>query len=176
MRLFDFFRSRKKNAKNNLPKANDSSYNQNLSWVDTQYISDPKQKEAELLKIERNTNDVISLHFTYNQLIDLYYKQRDEWENALENCKKYCIKSIEHTPKFLSKDKRDHEKLYDGERAEYTPPLIPSFKRLAIIYEKEKRYGDAIEVCKKALRFNLRDGTKGGFEGRIQRLKKKQMK
>jgi tetratricopeptide (TPR) repeat protein len=45
-------------------------------------------------------------------------------------------------------------------------PRILSFKRLAIIYEKQERYEDALDVCDQALEIGTADGTKGGFEGR----------
>ena len=51
-------------------------------------------------------------------------------------------------------------------------PRIPSFKRLAIIYEKQDQYADAIAVCDRALESGTTDGTNGGFEGRNNRLRK----
>ena len=50
---------------------------------------------------------------------------------------------------------------------------IPSFQRLAIIYEKKGEYKKAIDICKKAIKYNLRDTSKAGFEGRLERLEKK---
>ena len=51
-------------------------------------------------------------------------------------------------------------------------PRIPSFKRLAIIYEKQERYEEALDVCDQALEIGTTDGTKGGFEGRKERIRK----
>lgn len=51
-------------------------------------------------------------------------------------------------------------------------PRVHAFKRLAIIYKKQERYKEAIGVCKKAIRYDMRDGTKSGFEGRLERLKR----
>jgi hypothetical protein len=50
---------------------------------------------------------------------------------------------------------------------------VPSFKRLAIIFESEKKYNEAIKVSKLALKYGLSDGTKGGYEGRINKLQEK---
>jgi len=55
----------------------------------------------------------------------------------------------------------------------FTPPRFPSFQRLAIIYERLGKYDEAIKICEKALKYGLVDGTKSGFEGRIERLKKR---
>lgn len=49
-----------------------------------------------------------------------------------------------------------------------------SFKRLAIIYEKQQRYEDAIAVCQCAIEAGrLDDGTKGQMPGRMANLQKK---
>ncbi|MFC4540823.1 tetratricopeptide repeat protein [Halosolutus amylolyticus] len=100
-----------------------------------------------------------STHFTYTELIDVYYKQRDEWDDAIEKCIKYCKKDIEIADEFV---------------AEFGDvPRIPSFKRLAIIYEKQDQYEEALNVCDQALEIGTTDGTKGGFEGRKERIRKK---
>lgn len=52
-----------------------------------------------------------------------------------------------------------------------TPPAYASFKRLAIIYEKQKRYDDAIAVCQEGIRLGfVVDGTKGQLYGRLAKL------
>ena len=103
-------------------------------------------------------------HFVYNSLIDLYYKQRDERDDAIEKCIVHCSEDIASIDAFLS-----------GWEQEHGGPLprIPSFKRLAIIYEKQGKYDAALDVCEQALQRGLEDGTKGGFEGRKQRILKK---
>ena len=48
------------------------------------------------------------------------------------------------------------------------------FKRLAILYEKEGNIHQAITVCHHALSFGFSDdGTKGGIQGRLDKLMKK---
>lgn len=49
----------------------------------------------------------------------------------------------------------------------------PSFKILALVLEKEKNYKEAIKICELALKHNQDDGTKSGFEGRMEKLNKK---
>ncbi|MFO7911047.1 MAG: hypothetical protein R6V15_02680 [Desulfotignum sp.] len=53
------------------------------------------------------------------------------------------------------------------------PKLIPVFKMLDIMLEEDGAYDQAVEVCRTALDNGLEDGTKTGFEGRIQRILKK---
>ena len=109
--------------------------------------------------LERDDGSATSTHFTYNELIDIYYKQRDDREDAIEKCTEYCKKDIEIAEEFVAEF---------GE-----VPRIPSFKRLAIIYEKQDRYEEALAVCNQALAIGTVDGTKGGFEGRKERFRKK---
>lgn len=124
---------------------------------------------------EITNNNVIDRHFLYNQLINYYYGLRDIKEGSIEICKKYCKESIELAPMFLRIDEKDYYTLYKNtvDAPEYKPPRIPAFQRMSIILDNEGKYHEAIKVCQKAIELNLRDGTKGGFEGRIKRLQKK---
>lgn len=116
--------------------------------------------EEMLLEALRRSKDAIDTHFVYNDLIDFYYRQRETKADALELCEKYCWLDVELAPKVLECDWLKDARL-------------PSFQRLAIIYEKRGQYDKAIEICERALALGLNDGTKTGFEGRIKRLKKK---
>jgi len=112
-----------------------------------------------LSALEFEDGSATSTHFTYNALIDLYYKQRDDKENAIDQCIGYCLRDIEIADDFV-------EEFGDV-------PRIPSFKRLAIIYEKQGRNKDALDVCDQAIKIGTTDGTKGGFEARKKRIRKK---
>lgn len=99
-------------------------------------------------------------HQILNELIDLYYKQREDRLDAIEKCKIYCQQDIELYPSL----KEESEMSYES---------IESFKRLAIIFEREEKYKEAIKVSELAILYGLKDGTKGGYEGRIDKLMKK---
>lgn len=110
-----------------------------------------------------NRENYTELHFIYTNLIKTLYKLRDEDPNYLDECINYCKKDIklyEEKLKYISffKENNTH---------------IPSFKRLAIIYEKQNKYEKAVEISKKALNYNLGDHTEGGFKGRLKRLERK---
>jgi hypothetical protein len=51
-------------------------------------------------------------------------------------------------------------------------PWVPSFKWLVALYVEEKSYEDAIRVCRVAGKLGLKDGTKGGYKGRVARIQK----
>jgi hypothetical protein len=54
------------------------------------------------------------------------------------------------------------------------PMAVPAFKCLAIAMEEDRRYQEAVDICKLALKWNLDDGTKTGYAGRLARLQKKE--
>lgn len=139
------------------------------------YVNDLRTKKLFDHALELTKNDIVERHFVYNQLIDYYFSLRDKEKNALEKCVEYCKEDIKIAPEVLKKMKNDNMWKHHNEKGEleFVPPQFPSFKRLAIIYENNKNYQEAIEICEKALKLNLRDGTKTGFEGRIKRLERK---
>ncbi len=50
-------------------------------------------------------------------------------------------------------------------------PNVPSFKWLATILVESGEYDEAIAVCDRAVQLGLRDGTKGGYAKRLERLR-----
>jgi hypothetical protein len=50
---------------------------------------------------------------------------------------------------------------------------IPVFKQMAIALGEDGDYDGAVAVCRTALDYDMDDGTRTGFEGRIARLQKK---
>jgi hypothetical protein len=48
------------------------------------------------------------------------------------------------------------------------------YKSLAIVLQEDKKYEEALGLCRKAIRLGLDDGTKTGYPGRMERLKKAQ--
>ena len=115
--------------------------------------------------LEAKDDNVIDRHFTYNSLIDLYYKQRESSPDAIEKCIKYCLEDINILEDFLQALKME----YDDD----APPLIPSIQRLIIIYEKLGNFEEGMKLCGIAQKLSLSDTTKGGFEGRQVKLEKK---
>lgn len=104
----------------------------------------------------KREKDVVKKHEILNELLEVYYKQRSEREDAIAKCITICEKDISLAPHIIVKEKD-----------------MPSFKRLAIILENERKYEEAIRIAELALSYGLSDGTKGGYEGRIEKLKTK---
>jgi len=54
------------------------------------------------------------------------------------------------------------------------PAHVPAYVRLAMLYEKQGKYTDAIDVCAEAIRCGaIADGSKGKMYGRLARMIKK---
>lgn len=54
------------------------------------------------------------------------------------------------------------------------PPNVPAFKRLAMLYEKQERFDEAISICVSAIKIGATsDGSKGTMYGRLARMIKK---
>lgn len=113
-------------------------------------------------------NDVEPISDKYFTLLE---KIQNDW-SVLYNLKDYdgpkaelmekdCIECIRYY-KMMQKIDRDY--------GELSPVNVPAFKRLAMLYEKQKRYEDSVSICTEA----LRAGAWGdGMQGRLVRMIKK---
>lgn len=52
-------------------------------------------------------------------------------------------------------------------------PRVTVFQQYATVLTEIGDFDRAIKVCEKAIEYQLQDGTKSGFQGRIQRISKK---
>jgi hypothetical protein len=111
---------------------------------------------------EKSNGTIVELHFVYCHSVELYYKERS-CPDALEKAKEYCMKDIELFPAYKAPLKKASGRI----------PPPSSFVQLAIIYEKEGNYKQAIDICQLAINYKLSDGTKGGYARRLARLRKK---
>lgn len=103
----------------------------------------------------------IDRHFVYYHLIDLLYKQRNKRPDAIDLCIKYCLEDIQRIEAFKVAYIKQYEGIQDNlianghmkpqDRYEVKLPNIPSFDRLRIIYEKQGRFREAIQIASKAI-------------------------
>lgn len=111
----------------------------------------------------------------YTEKINYYYSdyintnKHEDFNNLLS----YCLKYIELLPQLeeaKKEDSRINGTVYKN------PYYCIAYHKLAMAYEKAECYNSAINVCNEAIAQGYTDGTKGGFEARLKRLKKKQDK
>lgn len=128
------------------------------------------KREAELLKKYNSCNPgTLHEHFASIELQDFYYKYRNLDDKYLQKCINYCnddvtkLQSINED--YVATERAriiEHAKWLGTSKTEIEGKLakiglfnctIPAFKRLAIIYEKQKNYDKAIAVCDSAIRY-----------------------
>jgi hypothetical protein len=104
--------------------------------------------------------DPLDVHFFYQTQIEIYYRDRNTQE-GLNGSINACQRQIAYAATAASAFKRQYP----------TQPL-PSHKgytQLAIIFERQKKYPEAINLCSAA----KNDGWYGDWGGRIARCNKK---
>ena len=147
--------------------------------------------------IEKNKikpSNITELHFYLLNCINVYYKPSEPRIFDLDKVIQYCKMDIELLPAFKKEyleqarenliNWSDSPLTIEKDKLEVQERLknlkfnigIPSFKYLALAYEKKEMYREAIEACKSAISNDIGDDTKSGFEGRIIRLNKKMNK
>jgi len=119
------------------------------------------------------------LHFAYLNAINQTYNRRDEPE-ARALFMKLALEHVESFGSFkkaLLKDFRLQEaepgRYQDKDGLSARFPHVPIFQYLATVYTEDDEHEKAISVCEKAIAFGLHDGTKGDYQARIERIKKK---
>lgn len=148
------------------------------------------KKENSLLKRETELQrNPIDLHYLYIEIQNFYYKYRDLGKKYENMCIEYCYKDINnyetlnsfwinnelldlnqlYKNNILSKSEYDNRKANVEQGFVYN---IPAFQRLAIIFEKNKQYDKAIEICNEAISLGFPD-TAGSFTKRKEKLLKK---
>lgn len=119
---------------------------------------------AEMLKALKNIKAPWERHLGYIRCIDPAYKKR-----ALDQKMRDLSKDLAqaYVTEFSELREAVFEKLGED------PKEVIIFKQLAILFEEDQEYENAIEVCRNAISLDLSDGTKTGYEGRMKRLGKK---
>ncbi len=120
--------------------------------------------ERILRKAEEVAVDLLDFHFTYQQMIQIYYRVRETEPKALDNAIDACKKQIQIS-----------SQVSERMRSEYPGSRLPShvgYKQLAIIFEKQRNYAEVIRLSTQA----QNQGWKGDWEERIARCEKKMFK
>jgi hypothetical protein len=128
-----------------------------------------KEEQDLLDALGKVEDDLVQRHFLYISLQDFYYKYRDLNDKYLLLCIDYCMKDIQslnemetqYIDREISREK-EYAKMTGNQftkleeeniRSTGFIGRIPAFSRLAIIFEKQKKYEKAIEICDKAIAF-----------------------
>jgi hypothetical protein len=132
------------------------------SKVREAWLSGDLQRMINALDFKANRLD---RHFLLMAIVKETYRKRSDPKMAdkcLEVAQIHCEEFstiVEPLRKDLNRDD--------------TLPRVPTFAFYATLLAERGEFQKAIEVCESAIGFGLDDGTKGGYEGRIERIKKK---
>lgn len=142
--------------------------------------------EQSLLNTLKNQTNAYSRHCCYNELIDFYFKYRNDYPKAVRECIKYCYKDIESIPEikqaYIENEIQRISWLYKYDKEELETKIISirersfngfrnSFDRITMLFFYEKDYESAIHYCKLAIQHGQDPDLK--FTKRIERFKKK---
>ena len=118
----------------------------------------------EMIKAAETDTNPIDRHFLLQTIVDETYKRRDE-----EKYRDLCIEfSEKHLKEFSEKIVSELKEDFNG-----VLPRILTFQYYSTLLTELGDFDRAIKVCETAISFGLHDGTKSGFQGRIDRIKKK---
>ena len=117
---------------------------------------------SQMLKAVSIKTNPIDRHFLLQLIVDATYKLRKE-EKYRKLCIEYAIRHLQEFPDIAPALKEE-----DG-----TLPHVTTFQKDATVLTENGEYDKAISICEKAIEYGLHDYTKSGFEGRIERIKKK---
>lgn len=136
-----------------------SAENRGAGKQEKELQTDPLDMES-LLKGEP---DPLARHYIYTRGIELAYARR---AGNLEMRQKAAGFAQAYVDEFHSLKEAVFLDLGESR-------YLPVFKQLAIMLEETKDFDKALSLCKKATLLGLDDGTKTGYQGRINRIKKK---
>jgi hypothetical protein len=121
---------------------------------------------ARMISATNQQTNPIDGHFLLMGIVNQTYKDRKKQDMG-KLCAEIAEKHLAEFPNIAPALKKD----MGGEL-----PRVTTFQHYATLLTERGEYKRAIEVCEEALRYGLHDNTKGGFEARIDRIKRKQKK
>lgn len=141
-----------------------------------EYNNTEDDKLNDYIRIEKQYKSVLDQHYKNIEKINMLYTIANNLSlpNSPEMQKviDLCIEDIRLAPtirKYCEEIANNYGDNLENHLINYV-----SFQRLAIIYEKQKQYHEAIDVCKQAIQLGFyKDGTAGQMPGRLARLIKK---
>ncbi len=140
------------------------------------YNAPDKQK---ILYIEDKYSKIIHQHSENVKKINLLYSLVNNLttpnSKEMENIILLCLEDIRLAPEYSNYIKEIS--VVSNEKTEKFIINYISFQKLAIIYEKQGKLEEAIDICKYAIQLGFyKDGTAGQMPGRLARLVKKSRK
>ena len=105
----------------------------------------------------------IDRHFLLAHIVSETYKNRRD-PAARRTCREVAILHLAEFPTLAPSLRQE----MGGQI-----PRVPTFVYLATVLTEDGQFDQAVSVCQVAMSHGLHDGTLGGFEGRIARIRNK---
>ena len=118
---------------------------------------------AKMLKAVSIETNPVDRHFLLQTIVEVTHKRREEPEMR-RTCREMAEKHISAFAVLAPALKQD----MGGDL-----PRVSTFQYFATLLTEDGDYDYAIKVCNTAINYGLHDGTQSGFEGRIEKIKKK---
>ena len=117
-----------------------------------------------MIKASETDTNAIDRHFLLQTIVEETYKRRND-----EKYRDLCIQfSEKHLKEFSETIVSELKEDFNGNL-----PRVLTFQYYSTLLSELGDFEKAIKVCETAISFGLHDGTKSGFQGRIDRIKKK---
>jgi tetratricopeptide (TPR) repeat protein len=134
------------------------------------WFNNPKDREIAKKIIEKANElapkevNILDYHFTLQQTMEIYYRERDTSPEALEKALQACRKQISIAPQASA--------AFLKEYPEQPLPAHAGYRQLRIVLEKQEKYDEAIILCEQA----KKQGWADNWDKQIETLRKKKEK
>ena len=130
---------------------------------DEVYFTGQTNNLRKMLKVAELEKSPSKRHFLLQDIVSEAYRLRKE-EKYKNLCLRFCEKHVEEFEGIFKSLKEEFEGF---------TPIVTTFQYYSTLLTELEEYYKAIKVCELALSYKLDDGTQGGYNGRIKRIKKK---
>lgn len=134
------------------------------------WFNNPRDREIAKKIIDKanelavNEPDILDRHFTLQQTMEIYYRERETSPEALQRAIQACKDQIALAPQAAQQFLKEYP--------EQSLPAHAGYSQLRIILEKQGKFDEAIELCEQA----LKQGWAGNWDKQIETLNKKKQK
>jgi hypothetical protein len=143
-------------------KKNKFTLEERKRGYDEVYLARLSRNLSEMLKVVDLETTIMNRHFLLQGIVEQTYKLR-KVKHYNDLCLEFCEKHLSELPSLIEALKDEFGGL----------PIILTFQNHSTILTEIGEYDKAIKICENAISLGLEDGTKGGYQGRIDKIKKK---
>jgi len=131
--------------------------------MDEVYLARQSNDLEKMLKATELNTTLNNRHFLLQDIVSITYNLRKE-----EKYKNLCLT-------FSEKHLKEFDEITKSLKEEFKgfTPVVTTFQYYSTLLTELEEYEKAIKVCEIAISYKLKDGTKGCYQGRISRIKKK---